>query len=179
MIVKPAAAIMNVERMLKASARMPPTRGPSTPPAVMPACMMPRQKPSRFCGALALMMASVAGHSPAERPCTMRTAKSCQGVSTMPPKKYVMAKQKEARMAMSFRDFLSAKAPQIGAQMPEIRKVTEKMSIALAVRTARATFQFIYCEENDVKRLGFAHLSRRVYAQTHAERRRFRASTHA
>ena len=139
MIVRPAAAIIKVDRMLKASARMPPTRGPSTPPAVMPACMMPRQKPSFFCGALALMMASVAGHKPAERPCTMRTAKSCQGVSTMPPKKYVMARQNEARMAMSFLDFLSARAPQIGAQMPEIRKVTEKIVLLHQLTSACAT----------------------------------------
>ena len=57
----------------------------------------------------------------------------------MPPRKYVIARQNEARMAINFRDFLSAIAPQIGAKMPEIRNVTEKIVLLHQLTSACAT----------------------------------------
>ena len=45
------AARKNDIRMPNAVASTPPNKGPTTPPAVMTPCMMPRQRPSFFGGA--------------------------------------------------------------------------------------------------------------------------------
>ena len=66
--ISAADATKNDARMPKASASMPPRRGPMTPPAVMALCMTPRQMPNLSGGAYIVMIARSMGQRPAAKP---------------------------------------------------------------------------------------------------------------
>ena len=89
--------------------------------------MSPKHHPIFSLGAVDVMMAKQAGHSPAEKPWKLRMAKSSHGVCTKPPQTYEMAKQAAARTAIALWLFLSESAPQIGAMMALIKNEIEKI----------------------------------------------------
>ena len=85
MMLRAPAATKKDIRIPNTSAKTPPNKGPKTPPAVIPPCMMPRHEPIFSRGAVEVMMARQAGQRPAEKPWKQRMAKSSQGVETKPP----------------------------------------------------------------------------------------------
>ena len=109
-------------------ANEPPTSGPMTLPQVSPACIIPKLTPSFSIGTRLVAIARHALHNPAAKPCSTRTPNICSGVVTMPPKKYDRARPAPARTAIIFLPRVSAILPQIGAMIPPIRKVMEKIA---------------------------------------------------